>query len=371
MKRGICHLVIIILCLIISPNIFASGSNDFFSDIKAIVSEWINGKSEAKSESSDKVSGKRVVKENTIKFSQKAIAQRSMVERRIYLIDLTKSMGGFNNSDNIFDIVKGQLSSAIAEINDTTTEIILIPFTDRPLDVIVNTIANKEELLDYINNLTTKHGDTNILDAWNKGVEYLDEKKINYLFMLTDGVHNYGSPIEELYRVLNSWHEHTKGKYEFAFYVLLTPRANEKEICQIVESSSQMWLVPTLNIKTDFIVGKMNLSVNIKKNNRVSLQLTCTNPKIFNDGFKFKLSIPENDYYKIIDASEIMDKDGKVSFTIEKLKPQMELPISYKTKLMVSYDKNKFPFVFFTPEEYNLNIANVGTRSMTVKKIKQ
>lgn len=304
-------------------------------------------------------------------FSSDALALRFMGERRIYIIDLTKSMEGFNGAENIFGKVKELFSEAINEINDTVTEIVIIPFTDKPLGVYRNNTNHKDEIIDYINNLESKRGDTNILEAWTEGLEYLDDSKINYMFLLTDGVHNYGEPIEQLYNTLNDWHKHVEGKYEFAFYVLLSSNAKEAEICRIVDESKQMWLVPSLNIMTDFIVGNINLSVNIRNTNHVSMHLKCTNPQIFNNGFKFRLSLPENNFYRIVDSDETIDENGNIKFTIEKLKPQMELPIEFKTKILIDYDKEKFPFVFFTPEEYNLNIINVGTRSMSVKKIKE
>lgn len=308
---------------------------------------------------------------NRIEFSEKATAMKFIDERRIYLIDLTRSMEGLNGSENIFQTVKDQLLLAIQSINDPTTEIVLIPFTDHPIEVIKGTIANKDSLVTYINALETKKGDTNILSAWEKGVEYLDNNKINYMFMLTDGVHNTGKPIEDLYDSLEAWHGQTQGKYQFAFYVLLSPKAREQKISEIVENSKQIWLVPSLNINSDFIIGKMNLSVNIKDNNRVMLHLTCTNPEIFNDGFTFKISIPENKYYRIKNASNKIDKDGYIVFEIEKLKPQKELPVSYHTVINIEYNSDEYPLVFFTPEGYNLNIMNVGDRIMIVKMLKQ
>lgn len=304
-----------------------------------------------------------------IRFSTNAKAFKLMDERRIYLVDLTRSMEGFNGAENIFDAVKNQLRTAVMAVNDTSTEIIIVPFTNKVMDLFLCKISQKDSVLNYISNLTTITGDTNILDAWKKGEELLNPDKINYMFMLTDGVHNCGEPIDSLYKSLDNWHKLTQGKYQFAFYVLLSEDAKEQEICRIAESSKQMWLVPSMNIHTDFIIGNMNLSVNIINTNKVKMHLTCTNPEIFNQGFRFKISIPENDYYRIVNASDAIDSNGDVIFEIQKLKPQKDLPVSYQTKINVNYDKQKFPFVFFTPQEYNLNIANVGTRIMTIKKL--
>lgn len=318
------------------------------------------------------VSADSINKRNSpIKFSTNAKASKLMAERRIYLVDLTRSMEGYNGSEDIFDKVKEQLNSAISSMNDTTSEIVIVPFTDKPHELYIDKIANKKSILDYIANLKTRTGDTNILDAWKKGESVLDSEKINYMFMLTDGVHNTGEAIDSLYSALSTWHSNTQGKYQFAFYVLLSPAAKEQEICRIVDSSKQMWLVPSMNIQTDFIIGNMNQSVNIIDTNKVKMHLSCTNPEIFNQGFKFKISLPKNEYYQIINASETIDKNGDISFEIKKLKTQEYLPISYRTRILIEYNRIKYPFVFFTPEEYNLNIVNVGTRIMNIKQLER
>ena len=309
----------------------------------------------------------KVLKDSNIKFSAKAKASKLMDERRIYLVDLTRSMEGFKGSEDIFYNVKEQLSNAIVSMNDTTSEIVIIPFTDKPLDLYVDKIANKDSILNYIANLKTKKGDTNIMDAWRKGESMLDSTKINYMFMLTDGVHNTGEPIDSLYNALSNWHIKTQEKYQFAFYVLLSSAAIEQEICRIVNASKQMWLVPSMNIQTEFIIGNMHQSVNIIDSCKAKLHLSCTNPEIFNQGFKLKISIPENDNYRIVNAAESIDENGYLTFEILKLKEQNNLPISYQTKILIEYDREKYPLVFFTPEEYNFKIVNVGTRIMNIK----
>ena len=301
-----------------------------------------------------------------IKFSNLAKGERETEERRIYLLDLTRSMEGFNGNEDIFQAVKNQLKNAIINLQDTTTEIIFIPFTNTTFEPYVNTISEKDSILAYINRLQTKKGDTNILSAWKKGKELLEPSKINYMFMLTDGIHNSGEPIDSLYEELNRWYPEVKDTYNFSFYVLLTENAREKEICKIIDISKQMWLVPTMNINTNFIRGQRNLSANIIKTNKIRIHLNTMDPEIFNQGFKFKISVPQNEYYRIVNATEQIDKDGYITFEIEKLKEQKDLPISYQTKLSIEYDKEKFPLVFFTPDEYNFKIVNVGSRKMTI-----
>lgn len=304
-----------------------------------------------------------------VKFSEKAKVSKFMDERRIYIVDLTRSMEGFNGSENIFNDVKNQLRQTVLSIADTSSEIIILPFTDKPHEMYINKISNKDSIINYIDNLQPKLGDTNILNAWEKGESLLDSTKINYMFLLTDGVHNVGEPIDSLYNSLNKWHTKTNGKYQFAFYVLLSENAREKEICRIVESSKQMWLVPTMNIQTDFIIGNMNLMVNIKNSSKVKLHLVCTNPEIFNHGFKFKISLTENQFYEIVNNTVTLDSNGDITFEIRKLKRQKELPVTYKTKILIDYNREEYPFVYFTPEEYNISIDNVGTRIMNIRNV--
>ena len=77
-----------------------------------------------------------------IKFSSNARASKLMDERRIYLVDLTRSMEGYNGAEDIFDKVKEQLSNAINAMNDTASGIVIIPFTDKPHELYKDKVAN-------------------------------------------------------------------------------------------------------------------------------------------------------------------------------------------------------------------------------------
>ena len=347
----------------LSIPIYSESGDNFISNI------WnkVKGSNKKEKKKTSKTSPKKEEKPKT-NFTAKAKADKEMNEQRIYLVDLTRSMEGFNGSEDIFSAVKNNLKGAISAIADTSTLITIIPFTNKPLEVYSNKISNRDSILNYVTNLKTQKGDTNILEAWEKGESMLDDSKINYMFMLTDGIHNFGEPIDSLYQSLSRWEDKTKGKYQFAFYVMLTKDAEQQQIWNIANNTKQMWPIRSMNINTDFVLGKMNLTVNIINNNRVKIYLPCTNPEIFNNGFSFKLTMTDNEYYRIINPSNQIDKDGMYSFEIQKLKPQKDLPVSFRTTLNVNYDKEKHPMVFFTPEEYNLNIVNVGTRVMYIKK---
>jgi len=86
------------------------------------------------------------------------IAQTPTQERRIYIVDVTASMAGRGavETPDIFNHVKKSLVSTIERIDDHRTEIIVIPFTNKPLDCFSGSISKKDSLCNYINSLSIK-----------------------------------------------------------------------------------------------------------------------------------------------------------------------------------------------------------------------
>lgn len=294
-------------------------------------------------------------------------------EKRIYLVDVTASMSGKGvvNTPDIFNNVKEGLINAIESIDDPNTEIVIIPFTDTPHAMIKGTMRDKEGILNSIQDLSIKRGDTNIADAWNYGLQEIDSTRINYIFMLTDGLHNCGPEKEILYERLRDWADFANTKYYFAFYVMLTPNAKEQEICDIVDQTDQMWLIESMNVNASFINCSLNIQANIRKHKTVKLQFTTNNPDIFEKGIDFKFRLDDNSYYEISNLRSYFGQGGYVLFDIIELKPLIEIPLEVQLGLHIAYDKGKYPMVFFTPEDINFNIINKGIREMTIKEKQQ
>lgn len=162
-------------------------------------------------------------------FPISVYCQSNIHEKRIYLLDVTKSMVGKGvvETPDIFAQVKQNLIEAINEIEDPQTEIVVVPFTNTPHEIISGFVSQKDSLSGVLSDITVRNGDTNIADAWAMGVSLLDSTKVNYMFLLTDGLHNNGPSQDELYSTLKSWDWVRKGKYFFSFYVMLTSNAVE------------------------------------------------------------------------------------------------------------------------------------------------
>ena len=175
--------------------------------------------------------------------SQILSAQAPKTEKRIYLLDLTGSMEGRGSvhTPNILQTVKDNLAATIENIDDPNTEIVIIPFTNVPHNAIEGVASIKDSLITQIQKLGVRSGDTNIADAWSEGIKNLDNSKINYLFLLTDGLHNTGPSKQVLFERLRKWGETAPGNNEYAFYVMLTPNAKETEICENGSPGYERW----------------------------------------------------------------------------------------------------------------------------------
>ena len=108
-----------------------------------------------------------------IMYTNKSYSQTYLQEKRIYLVDVTASMVGKGNikTPDIFSLVKEGLLETINNLNTPTTEVVIVPFTNKPHEKMDGQIIAKDGILENIKSLAIKPGDTNIADAWNYAIE--------------------------------------------------------------------------------------------------------------------------------------------------------------------------------------------------------
>ena len=267
-------------------------------------------------------------------------AQPYLNEKRVYLLDVTASMEGRGivETPNIFDNVKNQLSNALSNITYPQTEIVIVPFTESIFNPIRGNITQIDSLVNEISKIGIEKGDTNIADAWEYGISELDSTKVNYLFLLTDGLHNHGVEKEVLYKRLQEWQYIAKDKYMFAFYVMLTPNAKEMEIIEIIESTNKLWAIESMNVNVSFINSTLNLKSNINNDKKVRIDFSSQNNEVFNSGLQLNIRLEENPFYELCNLnSNIINK--YVEFEIKELLPRIQIPIETQQKLYLEYDK--------------------------------
>lgn len=296
-------------------------------------------------------------------------AQSYLKEKRIYLLDVTASMVGKGvvETPNIFNDVKEQLKNTLDNVESTHTEIVVVPFTDVVHNPINGFISQKDSLANEISKINIQRGDTNIEDAWRYGVSLLDSTKVNYLFLLTDGLHNCGVEKDSLYSTLSQWQSIAKDKYMFAFYVMLTPNAKEMEIMDVIDSTDKLWPIESMNVNVSFISSSLALRSNINNNKVLRIYFTSQNISVFDSGLQLEVLLEENPYYRLKEySSDISLK--YIDIEIEELVPRIDIPIEVNLKLHMKYNRDSYPLIFLTPESIDLNIVNRGIRSMKIRE---
>ena len=300
-------------------------------------------------------------------------AQMFTSEKRIYLFDVTKSMVGQGavETPDIFDELKNNLQESINDIYDINTEIVVIPFSDKPHveDIIQGTLTKKDSLTSLIKAISLKKGDTNIADVWSKGIEFLDSTKVNYMFLLTDGLHNTGPSLEDLHERLRAWDTISRGKYYFSFYVMLTDNAIEQEIRQITKNTRQMWSIESLNINAALIKTSLVQRFNIFEDKTIGVEFTSNNPKVFLEDLNVQFDIEDNPYYTISPTRKSTNNSQIYEFDVIEKTEKINIPIDVTLKINVNHNEEKYPLVFFTPNELDFKILNRGVRRMTLKVV--
>ena len=302
--------------------------------------------------------------------SQVMFAQTSRTEKRIYLVDLTGSMEGKGSvvTPNILQTVKDNLAATIDNIEDENTEVIIVPFTDRVWESFSGRITDKQTIITGVKELKVLSGDTNIADAWSYGTTLLDSTKINYLFLLTDGLHNNGPSKEELFDRLRSWEQISKGKYNYAFYVMLTPNAKETEICEIVDSTNNMWLIESMDINASLVRTSITTRKNVFNDNTMGMSFLSNNRNANLDNLGLKIKLQDNDFYRI-DSLRKSPLGNIYYFDIVELLPRLQLPLDTTFTMYFSYDTLANPFVFMTPDRVEFQIINQGPRELSIATV--
>lgn len=142
----------------------------------------------------------------------------------IYLFDCTQSM---KTVVNIWDPTKKYLKEDIEKLSPLST-ISIIPFQSitHPTIQFQRKDFNWNKVEELFNKYIENKTNTNICSAWDEGMRCIDTNKDNYLFLLTDGEDNVKG-IKAVCQRIREWC--SKYKNSYAFYVMLTDKAKEKE----------------------------------------------------------------------------------------------------------------------------------------------
>lgn len=178
-------------------------------------------------------------------------------ERRVYYLDCSYSMVTPNK---IWDKVCDNLINAIENVEDETTELIVVPFAfDNQHHNALNaykelaTLQGKANLKNKIRSIKpnkstmTYHSDA-LKDFYNNRIA---PNRVNYMFFMTDG-QNEEKP-DPMPNLLKQWGGRFQGKNVYGFYVMLHNSAGSPVTEGVIESQPQLWKVKSADVNINLI----------------------------------------------------------------------------------------------------------------------
>ena len=231
---------------------------------------------------------------STVAYSQ------VLKERRVYYLDCSFSMV----QNKLWDKVRSNLVSAIDNINDETTEIVVIPFANNNLKnptlkpiLAYATAKGKSFLKTTINNLPQPNKTTMtyhyipVLDFYNKRIS---TERVTYMFLMTDGKDEDPSQTT-ITKLLPQWGAKYGNKNVYGFYVMLHEQAANPEIDRVCKNQDHLWKVATADVNINLVRLQSSAIFNAKNDNYFDLRIDCGDVS----GKSFSSSFPSNCLYKV------------------------------------------------------------------------
>ena len=82
-----------------------------------------------------------------------------------------------------------------------------------------------------------------------------------------------------------------------------------------------------------------------------------------------QFDIEDNPYYTISPTRRSADNSKIYEFNVIEKTEKINIPIDVTLKINVNHNEEKYPLVFFTPNELDFRILNRGVRRMTLKVV--
>ena len=272
-----------------------------------------------------------------------------MNERRVYYLDITGSMAGYNGSPNIWNSVVSNLEKAIDSIEDDDTEIVIKTFTDsyHPVQTLVSvnaTTAGKEKVkktLESIELVYNCHTDiyVPIQDFYKNEISIA---KIDYFFLMTDG-NQHRAGVSDLQKQIQKWNDKTNygKKHIYGFYVMLTSAAHSEQIEGWIKSQEHFWTVKSANVNINLIRPEKDYFIcNIRNNDRKRYIDIPMTGKINNIGLCVS---GENEYCKV-SSTQLINKNTLRVYLSNK-QALARIPSLSTLSLIISRPTGQFDFL--------------------------
>lgn len=270
---------------------------------------------------------KRIVTFSIMLITFLSFGQDFKKEKRIYMLDITKSMFGLEGKKyDIFDDVKNALYKGISDIKDPETVITIIPFQATHTYEILESWTFKagnlsefkkmKKAIDSYNIKSVPGGYTDIYSALEVAKKNIDSDRINYIFLLTDGEQSAvpSSPTKtyqidfsarDLKDSLKGWCEYSKTKDVHLFYVMLTDAAIDKEVRDIVQAQCNAYISEGTNINIAFVKPISNrININLHDSpDRLNIELAANDWSYISNGMTINIDLENNSIFELKNKS--------------------------------------------------------------------
>lgn len=258
-------------------------------------------------------------------FAVSGSSQNFKKEKRIYLLDITKSMFGLEGTPDIFDEVRQALYDGIENIENPETIITIIPFqgtntyTQEKLPNWTFTLndgilKDVKKMIDSYTLKTVPGHNTDIYSALKKGQEAIDPDRLNYIYLLTDGAQSKkGSTVkfnnQDLILLLNGWCNLAQKKDVNLFYVMLTEAAKNEKIIEIVKKQCNAFVVDDATGKIIYLrPTSSELRVNLLDNpQRIEIELLANDWSYIKSDIKIKAKLSSNSLFELEEEAVSID----------------------------------------------------------------
>lgn len=287
--------------------------------------------------------------------------------RRVYYLDCSYSMV----TNKLWDKVRDNLITAIDNVNDETTELIVIPFADNSLDnpvlkpMIANaTVDGKKKLKSQINALTTNKNTMTyhyipLRDFYNNRI---NPSGVTYMFLMTDGI-DEDKQQRAKKDLLPLWGKKFGDKNVFGFYVMLHNSAKDNQIGRIIDNQNHLWKVETADVNINIIRLQPNATYNAK--NEKYFDVTIDGDM---KNMRIDAQFADNTPYKIRKVermnNNMNDKESKVRMWVE-ANTNNKLPVSLNTKVITTL-KGGGQYDFLVTESISVKCEYKPERSLKV-----
>lgn len=308
-------------------------------------------------------------------------------EKVVYLWDVTLSTKGYNSKtgkfdgQNIYGDVVKFLVKQIDGITDDNTDIYIIPFQHKVLDVWSAKSDNvgKKTLIDKIK----KYENGDVTRTYISGpMEYaidnlVDSVSRTFLYVLTDGLQNYPkeSGMETLREYVRNSEWSKKSDETYMFYFAMTPAAVDPGLKEIIDDDSTAYFIGPDGLNMTWLDLELpdKLYYNIKDDSVINVTLTPRQDIRIPKGLSLKVCIRDN-HFQINEIADVTDGIASIQlrgkYDYEKLKKEIpekldlimnvELvgveEIKNKEKVLVKLGDSKISLVLKNKPEKTLKI---------------